>query len=170
MKQTAAIAFISIAIIALIGITGFLFIQNGSPKDEQSPAAASKAESRIKPVEFDGVGSIDADQSGTMNEAQLQFFLHEMTHSKVYAEDKWGEARPISQENILSLLAVVEASDFKDRAYYRRTLEEWQDGDFMNAVDVHNKIWHLHGGTIGKATRLMTQEEEDAYIQAHFSR
>lgn len=170
MKQTIAIAFISIAILTLIGATGFLAIQNGSPTGNGSLPAAGRAESRLEPAAFDGIGAIDPVQSETMNEAQLQFFLHEMTHSKVYAEDKWGEARPISQENIDSLLAVVAASDFKDRAYYRRTLEEWQDGDFMNAVDVHNKIWHLHGGTIGKATRLMTQEEENAYIQAHFPR
>jgi hypothetical protein len=169
MKQTAAIAFISIAIIALVGITGFLFIQDGSQREEEYPAAAGNAESWTEPAAFDGIGTIDPAQSGTMNEAQLQFFLHEMTHSKVYAEDKWGEARPISQENIDRLLGVVEASDFKDRAYYRRTLEEWEDGDFMNAVDVHNKIWHLHGGTIGKATRLMTQEEEEAYIRTRFS-
>lgn len=168
MKQTAATALISIAILTLIGITGFLFIQNGAPEEEERPAAAGEAKSRIQPAVFDGVGTIE-EPSGTMNEAKLQFFLHEMTHSKVYAEDKWGEARPISQENIDRLLEVVEASDFKDRAYYRRTLEEWRDGDFVNAVDVHNKIWHLHGGTIGKATRLMTQEEEAAYIQAHFS-
>lgn len=168
MKQTAATALISIAVLAFIGIGGFLFIQNGGPEEAERPAAAGEAEGRTQPVVFDGVGTID-EPSGKMNEAKLQFFLHEMTHSKVYAEDKWGEARPISQENIDRLLAVVEASDFKDRAYYRRTLEAWRDGDFVNAVDVHNKIWHLHGGTIGKASRLMTPEEEAAYIQAHFS-
>ena len=104
----------------------------------------------------------------TMTEAMLQFHLHEMTHSKVYAEDKWGSVRPMTQNNIDKLLAIVEASDYKEKAFYRNTLEDWQDGDFSGAVDVHNTIWHWHRGSVGKATRLMTESEEEAYIRSNF--
>lgn len=168
MKQTAAIAFISIGIIALLGIAGYLFVQSESSKGSGNQTPTKEADSLEAGEEFNGIGTIDASLPQEMNEARLQFYLHEMIHSKVYAEDKWGAARPISQENIDNLLAIVAASDYKMKAFYRRTLEEWEKGDFVNAVDVHNKIWHMHRGTVGKATRLMTEEEEQAYIQAKF--
>ncbi|MFV8828220.1 DUF6241 domain-containing protein [Alkalihalobacterium sp. APHAB7] len=41
-------------------------------------------------------------------------------------------------------------------------------GDFSQAVYDHNVIWEIQGGTVGKATRLLTEEEEREYIQMYF--
>ncbi|WKA58321.1 DUF6241 domain-containing protein [Planococcus shenhongbingii] len=167
MKQIIVTTFISFTVIALLAIGGYLFIQREAAKSEEPDAAAGsvkdpEAQKIMDHLETAGTGLPEA-----MNETRLQFYLHEMTHSKVYAEDKWGTARPMTQKNIEELLAIVEASSFKEKAFYRNTLEDWQNGDFSGAVDVHNTIWHWHGGSIGKATRLMSEEEEQAYLQTH---
>lgn len=159
MKQILATAFFSISFILLVGVGGYLLIEQGAPKDRQ--AETSEAIEQPEQVIVPGF-------SNEMNEAQLQFYLHEMTHSKVYAEDKWGKSRQMSPENIESLLTIVEANKYMEKSFYRNTLEEWREGNFSNAVDVHNTIWNWHNGTIGEATRLMTDEEEQAFIERNF--
>ena len=166
MKQIALTTCISFAVIALLAFGGYWLVQREAAKGEDPEAASASSnpddqEAADEPV---AAGSALPEE---MTEARLQFYLHEMTHSKVYAEDKWGEARAMTQENIEELLAIVAASDFNEKAFYRNTLEEWQESDFSSAVDVHNTIWHWHGGSIGKATRMMTEEEEQDYIRAH---
>ncbi|PSL36205.1 hypothetical protein B0H99_10726 [Planomicrobium soli] len=165
MKKTLATAFISFGIIALLAVGGYLFIQHLGSNDEEPTGATEYGDSKEEPEVLE---TVSASLPEDMNEARLQFYLHEMTHSKVYAEDKWGAVRPMSEENIEELLAIVEASKFEKKAYYRNTLEAWQKGDFSNAVDVHNTIWHWHNGSVGKATRLMTDEEEQAYMEENF--
>ena len=47
-------------------------------------------------------------------------------------------------------------------------LEDWMEGDFSNAVQVHNTIWNERDGTIGKVRGLMSLEEEMDYKIRHF--
>jgi hypothetical protein len=166
VKQILATAFISFGVIALLAAGGFWFIQREAAKGPEAQAGGPEnSEAQAAPDLPEAAGAPLPDK---MTEARLQFYLHEMTHSKVYAEDKWGAARLMTPENIEELLAIVEASDFNEKAFYRNTLEDWKEGDFSGAVDVHNTIWHWHRGSVGKATRLMTQEEEQAYIRSNF--
>lgn len=103
----------------------------------------------------------------SMDEKIFQHTLHNMTHQKVYAESKKGSMQ-ITNEKIEELLSQVEASDFDHKGYYTIILTDWKNGDFSNAVEVHNLIWSIQGGTIGKAERLLTEEEEKAYIEINF--
>ncbi len=91
--------------------------------------------------------------------------IHEMTHQKVYATDKWGEV-VVTEELIDAMLQKLDEQkdDFKNASFYEETLTAWKRGDFSNAVDVHNEIWASQEGTIGKATRLLTAEEENEYV------
>ena len=95
--------------------------------------------------------------------------IHYMAHQKVAAEVKWGHEQ-ITQAKIEHLLAIAknEATTYAHKDLYVTTLESWAAGDFSNAVDVHNKIWEMQGGdeatNSGKATRLLTAEEEEAYV------
>ena len=76
-----------------------------------------------------------------------------------------------TQARIDRLLYVVERNqtvlDYSDFLPIR-ILEKWQAGNFSNAVTDHNSIWDLQGGTIGEATRLLTEDEQAAYKQKHF--
>lgn len=91
--------------------------------------------------------------------------IHEMTHQKVYATDKWGQV-VVTDELIDAMLLKLEEQkeDFKNASFYHETLTTWKRGDFSNAVEVHNEIWASQNGTIGQATRLLTPEEEKEYI------
>lgn len=93
--------------------------------------------------------------------------VHDMTHQKVYAEDESG-AIEASVQNINALLAILDETDFADKEYYREVLIMWKDGDFSNAVEVHNKIWKDQGGHSGKAERLLTPEEEKEFVENNF--
>lgn len=104
-----------------------------------------------------------------MTEDDIQNAIHHMSHAKVYAVEKWSHLEP-TQTRIDQLLYVVERNhtvlDYGE--LYIRILEKWQAGDFLNAVTDHNSIWDLQGGTIGEATRLLTEDEQVAYKDKHF--
>lgn len=93
--------------------------------------------------------------------------IHFMTHQKVSAGTKWG-ALEITNERIDEMLSVLDKEDFSREDFYRETLLAWKEGDFSNAVDVHNRIWNIQDGTIGRANRMLTEEEESKYIEAKF--
>lgn len=108
------------------------------------------------------VGTWESNQMG------IEQQIHDMTHQKVYAQFKQG-AYEMSEENIDSLISALEKSDSNEEVeYYKEVLSKWKDGDFSNAVEVHNKLWLEQGGTIGKAERLLTPEEEKTYVEANF--
>lgn len=101
------------------------------------------------------------------NEAGFMQRIHDMTHQKVYANDKWG-ALEASEENITMLLSLLDENDYDDEDYYRKVLNIWKKGDFSNAVEVHNKIWRAQDGSIGKAKRLLTPKEEQLFVENNF--
>ncbi|WP_040608720.1 DUF6241 domain-containing protein [Salinicoccus carnicancri] len=98
-------------------------------------------------------------ESGVLSERIFSDRLHGMTHQKVYAEEKWGYA-PITEESIDKMLEILEKSEYTHQEFYKKSLIAWKDGDFSNAVKVHNVIWNNKGGNVGKAERLLTPKEE----------
>lgn len=95
--------------------------------------------------------------------------IHYMSHQKVEAEVKWGHEQ-ITQAKIDRLLAIAknDVITYVNQDLYIEILERWSAGDFSNAVEDHNTIWEMQGGdestNSGKATRLLTAAEEEAYI------
>lgn len=73
---------------------------------------------------------------------------------------KWGSIEP-TQGRIARLLEVVQENRdvYENSGLYLSILERWQENVFSNVVENHNKIRNLQNGTIGKATRLLTEEE-----------
>lgn len=105
-----------------------------------------------------------------MSDDQLMQEVHEMTHQKVQAEQKWG-ASEITKDKVLKLYEVVKNKQFKDsqaKQMLLGILEPWTKGDFSNAVTAHNEIWKYQNGTVGKANRLLTAKEETEFIQQNF--
>lgn len=93
--------------------------------------------------------------------------VHQMTHQKVSAHDKWG-AIEITEERIHQLIGHLSEVEYENEPQYLATLNAWKDGDFSNVVDVHNRIWKAQGGNIGKAYGIMTVEEEARYVESKF--
>ncbi len=94
--------------------------------------------------------------------------IHSMSHQKVEAKVKWGHTQ-ITQAKVERLLDVAKINDYKYKELYVSILERWSKGDFSHAVEDHNAIWEIQGGdesrNSGKAIRLLSPEEEQAYIE-----
>ncbi|PYZ99078.1 hypothetical protein CR205_11120 [Alteribacter lacisalsi] len=99
-----------------------------------------------------------------MRESQMQRHIHHMSHQKIYASDKWGPSLMITDKKLDRLLEVVEANEYTYVGVYRGILTRWRNGDFSTAVEDHNRIWQMKDGTVGEALRLLSEEEELAYI------
>ncbi|WP_394172332.1 DUF6241 domain-containing protein [Guptibacillus hwajinpoensis] len=97
--------------------------------------------------------------------------IHGMTHQKVFADEKWTLVE-LTDKRIVEMLEVLERikgqGTYEHYDFYYETLTQWKKGNFENAVDVHNQIWRWNGGTKGKATRLLTDEEEQEFIEMHY--
>ncbi|WZY01578.1 DUF6241 domain-containing protein [Bacillus sp. FSL W7-1360] len=107
--------------------------------------------------------------------------VHWMTHQKVHSEDKhrsveitpehlervYQEAKKVDDE-----MDELNVSIKKRLSFIIDSLEQWREGDFSNAVEVHNTIWEWLGSSAdkktGKALRLYTEEEEELFIEANF--
>lgn len=101
------------------------------------------------------------------NDSGFKDALHYMTHQKVFAATKWG-AIQMTDENINKMLAILDETDYEDEEDYRDVLSEWKNGEFSNAVEVHNRVYREKDGNTGFATGLLTPEEEHKFIQASF--
>ncbi|MGX6446146.1 DUF6241 domain-containing protein [Neobacillus sp. K501] len=106
----------------------------------------------------------------TFSEGQLIQEVHDMSHQKVHADQKWG-ASEITEDKVLLLIEAIKSTQFEKEStkdMLLATLESWSVGNFSNAVKDHNLIWAYQKGNVGKATRLLTPQEELQYIEEKF--
>lgn len=170
--------WILLPLLALISYGGYDIIseQTGgqSAESDQRPNIHS-TQATSKPAAEESTGTAaaelteEADQQEEVfipDEAAFMQDLHKMTHQKVYASLKWGTLE-ITEARINEMLEIAEQADYEQGAFYREALLRWAEGDFSNAVEVHNQIWELQEGTIGKAKRLLTPEEEAGYVEQY---
>ncbi|WKA55856.1 DUF6241 domain-containing protein [Planococcus shixiaomingii] len=170
MKNTLLASGLILGLIALIGGGGYYYIQQSFEKSEGITSIAedlSEQQEEPKIEELSEEPKVSSEVE--MKEAQVQEYFHHMTHQKVEADKKWGAVK-MTPENIESLLVIVKANQdkYEHGEYYRTILEEWQAGNFENAVSVHNFVWQLKGGTVGRATGLLDEAEERAFIEERF--
>lgn len=159
---------IIIGIVIVLAIGGMVFvsfpmIENARENLVEESARHLTKESEAEPQPL----AIVDDEPYKNNEAGFMQRIHDMTHQKVYANDKWG-ALETNEENITMMLSLLDENEYEDEDYYREVLTTWKDGDFSNAVEVHNKIWRAQDGSIGKAKRLLTPEEEQLFVKNNF--
>ena len=142
-----------VGVIVLGGIMALVFISFEKSKEAEVAESIQAESSEPLPYEYSKKG--------------FEQGIHEMTHQKVYAEDKWG-AFEMKEENINMLLSVLDETEMENEDSYREILNKWKNGDFSNSVEVHNSIWSSNEGDIGKAERLATPEEEKTYVEDNF--
>lgn len=107
----------------------------------------------------------DPQDIKSVSESQVQDYIHQMSHQKVKASEKWGFYR-ITDERIKWLIEAVDANDYEHGEQYMHILMAWNKGAFDRADKHHNIIWEMQGGTIGKATGVMSLDEEEAYLES----
>jgi hypothetical protein len=97
------------------------------------------------------------DYSGNVNKYRLTSSIHEMCNSIVVADlnARW-DAGKITQDEIDRVYDTAYALDIndKDRAGFIAIAERWKKHDFSKAVEDHNFVWGMLGGSIGKATEI----------------
>lgn len=80
--------------------------------------------------------------------------IHSLANTLVKAEYKW-ECAEVTPETIKkAILGLDYLRDEYQRIYFRSNLEMWQEGNFSNAVSVHNKVWGILDGNVGEAYDL----------------
>ncbi|MGP4073287.1 DUF6241 domain-containing protein [Piscibacillus sp. B03] len=152
-------------------------------KDEQAEAepktdpAEGEEEERVRELSEEKFENSEDDaslnpfgdpySSDDMSDSRVQEYIHKMSHQKVQASEKWGFYR-ITDERIAWLQESLDASEESLKHYnlYKSILDRWAAGDFSRADEDHNAIWKLQGGTIGRATGILSAEEERAYINS----
>lgn len=91
-------------------------------------------------------------------------YIHGMSHQKVMSQEKWINYE-MTQERIDWLLEGLENSKVPNAEVYKDILVRWQAGDFSQAVNDHNTVWAIQGGTIGEAYDLLSDKDEKDFIK-----
>lgn len=106
----------------------------------------------------------DKEQSD-LTDYDYQEYIHGMSHQKVKADEKWGFYE-ITEKRIDWLLEGLDKVEVENKLTYKTILIKWADGDFSTVDEDHNRIWELQGGNVGKATGILSPEEEQKYIKS----
>lgn len=170
-KKDFLISFVVATFVVVVGGLGFIYwvskgeaqVNTKTVKDEVIQKSVDTALS----TDTEGKTNLEkeAAMGGFLDEKVFQQMLHEMSHQKVHASQKWGFIE-MKESTINALLKMLENGNYENENLYREILTEWKEGNFKNAVEHHNAIWKLQGGSIGKATRLLTEEEEQKYLES----
>lgn len=164
-----------------LGVTSLLVVMAGfgfyilDDKNEDHIVFASVFEDNTKNTEVNngdiiiskyqlGMISELVPKGGYMLEEDLRQTIHYMSHQKVQADNKFGRMILITKELVEGLNGMLDNYEYEHEELYLAILNEWKEGNFENAVEHHNALWEIDGGNTGKATRLLTEEEEKAYI------
>ena len=99
-------------------------------------------------------GNMVYDEFGVVN------FIHHMSNQIINPADgkKFGVVE-ITPKNIeIALNSIENINNEEARDYLNKALTKWKNGNFGNAVEVHNYVWHMLDGQIGIASSLDEKE------------
>jgi hypothetical protein len=179
MNKTPTIILIASVLVLVLGYYGYTsFVGSGNEvvelAEETEQAGTPVSGTVVDEQEKEKKKSreekkMEKEYPSDVDETVIQNAIHHMSHSMVHADKKWGQLEP-TEERIERLLEVLEQnqSSYEHTRLYISILERWQKGDYSQAVTDHNQMWNLQGGTVGKATRLLSNEEINSYRKKHF--
>lgn len=173
---TTLILSVLVALAALVTFGWFSWFDDEPAAEKiDKPVAEAKSANQEKAPDDDDQnkdkepvrGVIYAGQEWT--EHIIMRTLHEMTHQKIRADQKWG-AVAMTKENVQTMIRAVQDHKGSLDHYdlYMGMLNDWKAGDFSQADKQHNQLWKLEGGNVGKARGLLSKEEEQDYIEEYF--
>ncbi|WP_044747076.1 DUF6241 domain-containing protein [Bacillus alveayuensis] len=166
LKQHKALAAIAVTVFICVSILTYIFLDMFMSENTKEFKSEKTPSSQEVNVQVEISENPFGDKGVDLSEKDIQNYIHGMSHQKVKADEKWIHYF-ITEERIQFLIDVVENGDYKHKDLYLDILSRWKDGDFSQADQDHNEIWRLQGGTVGKATGVLTKEEEEAYLEKY---
>ena len=160
-------------LVILLGIAVFGFIDYRNKEavsviQKNSSSQNHPAGGTYLEIQEDRLEPIEKELPNKMTEEQVQDAIHQMSHQKVRAEKKWGFI-PLTRERVDRLIEVINANQYEHEDVYLDILKEWKESNFSNIDGNHNAVWVLQNGSVGKATGILTLEEEMKYIEQHYT-
>ncbi|WJY28049.1 DUF6241 domain-containing protein [Sporosarcina trichiuri] len=160
--------------VVLIGAAAY-FLINEPGKDrvtikKTNRPTENSGKAPILTIEEDRDVPVEEEFPASMDQLEVENAIHDMSHQKVRAEDKWGFL-PMTQDRVERLTEVVEKNKKKygkNADVYLDILQRWSNDDFSAVDQDHNTIWDMQGGTVGKATGILTIEQEQEFIRKHY--
>ncbi|WP_281659523.1 DUF6241 domain-containing protein [Halobacillus sp. Cin3] len=127
--------------------------------------SAEEADEKLQTYEEEGKNPFGSEKrQNELTDSDYQSYIHSMSHQKVKADKKWGFTT-IHPERIDWLLEGLDQTTLTHRQTYEEILTKWHAGDFSTADEDHNRIWTLQNGNVGKATGLLSPQEEAQLMQ-----
>lgn len=125
----------------------------------------------IKPSEYK-INSIDdgnilEDSNDKMEVPKTEYlevqFIHKMSNSIINPIDnrKYGKINITPDTIELAIKGLELIKSEKVRGHLSTELNKWKNGEFENAVEVHNYVWYILGGEVGKAIFIKYEEVEN---------
>jgi len=163
---------VCVAILVVIGFIGFGMYGDNLPIIKKEGTITEKATAdggKIIEVDEGMKEPVEEEFPSTMLDTQVANAIHAMSHQKIEADEKWGFL-PLTTERVTRLIDVIESNknEYTNSSLYLRILNRWLENDFSEIDRQHNEIWSLQGGTIGKATGILSYEEELEYIEKYY--
>jgi len=165
MNKKIVLAF-SVAVVILCVWMFNVFIDIGSTEEEQE---VDYSDMEVVETSTQNTGSnpfSDDISQEEMNDAYFQKYIHGMSHQKVEAPQKWSFYE-LTQERVEWLLVALDGSmEVKNKYEYKQILSKWYHGDFSTVDEDHNLVWEMQNGNIGKASGILSVEEEQEFIDS----
>lgn len=174
-KQWVKYLIWSMAFLLVFGVGTFGFYKHYSAKErEVEGSVATNEGKRIdetieKSMKSDNPEKVDIREIDYdyWHEYRVISTMHEMTHQKVVADEKWG-ATQMTEERINMLYNIVKYSTYHEKFDLLKILSKWKAGDFRTVDSDHNMLWKMQDGTVGEATGILSEEEEQKFIEKTF--
>ncbi|MUV36948.1 hypothetical protein JNUCC1_00754 [Lentibacillus sp. JNUCC-1] len=166
-------------ILAFVLFDDMFFSKEGTNDSEEAKAAqkeeagdhrediqGSVTEDQLEDYANEGLNPFGENlHAADLSDSDFQEYIHGMSHQKVRAEKKWGfyELHPKRVKWLLTALDQADGIHYTEE--YERILTKWANKDFSSIDNDHNVIWKMQGGTVGKATGILSPKEEKAYLE-----
>lgn len=156
----------STLIVLVIAVLAFYFLESKGKVPFFNKAIHEAASGSVNTAKIEGGKTALPINEHSSEEAVIQA-MHEMSHQKVKAKEKWG-AIPLTQNTANAVYDIVNNSDFKHKDQLLEIAGRWKNGDFSSIVQDHNYFWELQGGTVGKAYGELSKTEEESFVLNNF--
>lgn len=171
MKKILILISCSVIIAALVLYFTFTNLSKDSvtKKESASINVGKQEKGQIIEIEETDAKPVAEEFPLDMSEEKIRDAIHGMSHQKVKAEKKWGFI-PLTSQRVKRLIEVVKEnqSTYKNSTTYLEILERWANNDFSQVDKDHNTIWELQNGNVGRATGILSHEEEMEFIQEYY--
>lgn len=183
MKKTIIIISCALVVLGLVAWGTYNWLASSVKSADNTSEANEEAIKEVRENRKNIEGTITEKDLATFQEKDLnpfgegkkikelsdimyQEYIHGMSHQKVEASKKWGFYE-IHPGRITWLLEGLDKVELNKENIYRDILGKWKNDNFSSVDDDHNTIWSLQNGTVGRATGILSAEEEQVYVNSN---